>query len=113
MNLSSRPQVLADVIDATTFASVCRAVRRAVCDRLLADDAIAKAIQFGERLVQADIERRRGRLLLRHSAGDITAQADIEALELLLPAIRQPAFRLDAMGCFIVAQTPPRQTADA
>lgn len=113
INLSSRPQILSDVIDAAAFALTCRAVRQAASDRLLSDETIAKAIRVGEQLAQADLERRRNRLGRRHSLGDTMAQAEIEAIEALLPSIQHPALRLDAMGCFLVASTLPRSTVDA
>jgi ATP-dependent helicase HepA len=113
INLSSRPHILSELIDAATFSSICLSVRDAVSSRLLADETIAKAIRLGVRVAQADVERRRNRLMLRNSLGDGMAQADIEAIEKLLPAIQHPAIRLDAMGCFIVANTPPEQMVDA
>ncbi|MDZ4820656.1 MAG: protein DpdE [Planctomycetota bacterium] len=113
VNLSSRPHLLADLIDGTAFANVCRSVRSTVCDRLLADEAIAKLIESGVALAKADLQRRTNRFLRRDVLGDTIARAEIETIEMLIPAIRQPAVRLDAMGCFIVASTRPRQTVDA
>jgi hypothetical protein len=101
------------VIDPSAFANICRSVRRSAFDRLLADQAIENAIQSAERLAQADLQRRRNRLLRPNSQSDLVAHADLDAIEILLPAIRKPAFRLDAMGCFIIAPTPPRQPVDA
>ena len=113
VNLSSRPEMLAEVIDPSAFANICRSVRLSAFDRLLADETIEKAIQSAERLAQADLQRRRNRLLRPNSHSDPVAHADLDAIEMLVPAIRKPAFRLDAMGCFIVASTPPRRTVDA
>jgi hypothetical protein len=58
-------------------------------------------------------QRRRIRLRQRRSAGDLAAQADIEAIEAILPAITSPAVKLDAMGCFIVSAEPPSLEAHA
>ena len=39
------------------------------------------------------------------------ARTDIELIEAILPSIREPAIRLDAMGCFVVAQHAPKHSA--
>jgi ATP-dependent helicase HepA len=113
VNLSSRMHVLADLIAINEFANICSSVRRIVRDRLLADESVSKLVSSGVALAQSDLQRRRNRLMRTSDQGDSFAKAEIEAIEALLPAIRQPSVRLDAMGCFIVAATPPRQTIDA
>ena len=74
---------------------------------LAAESDIVNRITTGVHLAEADLERHRNRLLRRQSAGDAMARADLELIEAILPSIREPSIRLDAMGCFIVAQHPP------
>jgi len=107
-NLSSRPKFLEQVIDAEAFQGCCRSVRDIARESLRATPDMQQMIQSAAALLAADIERRRNRLAHRHSSGDILALADLEMLEALVPAITEPAVRLDAMGCFIVASHPPR-----
>jgi ATP-dependent helicase HepA len=103
LNLASRPEILNTMIDPESFAALCRTIRDVVTSRLRGDEKLAVAIQRGVRLLEADIDRRRNRLIAEN---DVTNQ-DLGELELLLPAIGAPSVRLDAMGCFIVSNTPP------
>ena len=113
LNLSSRPQILANIIDPSAFAAVCANVRKSVSERLLADATLATAIERGAQLLKADIDRRRNRLIRGQPCGDPTAEQDLQVLESLVPAIQNPAVRLDAMGCFIVSNCAPTQVFDA
>lgn len=113
VNLSSRPQILANVIDPSSFAVVCGSVRNLVSRRLFAEETLAVAIARGVKLLQADIDRRRNRLVRRQMLGDPAAEQDLQELEFLLPAIQTPALRLDAMGCFVVSNCAPTQVPDA
>jgi ATP-dependent helicase HepA len=108
VNLSSRPQALAGVIDPATFAALCRSVRDRTRDTLVAEPTLQDAIATGVRLAGAEIERRRGRLRQRHATGDAAARADLELIEALLPGLARPAVKLDAMGCFIVSRRAPQ-----
>ena len=110
-NLSSRPRILEQFIDAETYQACCRTVREVARQSLRAAPEMAQLIDSAAALLAADIERRRNRLAHRHSSGDALALADLEMLEALVPAITEPAIRLDAMGCFIVASHPPQSTA--
>lgn len=107
LNLASRPAILNDVLDPTLFARQCRAIRDTARQRILSDPELADAIATGVRAVTLEVERRRARLQRRHAIGDAFAYADIEAFEAILPAIAEPAIRLDAMGCFIISSQPP------
>ncbi len=104
LNLSSRPHLLSAVIEPSQFAALCRSVRDRARDRLLAEPALKDAITAGTRSTAAEVARRRDRLQRRQSAGDGDARADLAALESILPAIVDPAVRLDAMGCFLVSR---------
>ena len=107
INLGSRPQLLAEIIDPAAFQEVCRSVSKGARGRLSAQSDIVDRIITGVHLAEADLERHQNRLLHRQSTGDAMARADIELIEAILPSIREPSVRLDAMGCFIVAQNPP------
>lgn len=107
INLSSRTHILNSVIDPVTFGGVCRTVRDRSRDLLLTEQSLADAIDAAQRLALLEAQRRRNRLRQRHSAGDFSAQADLEGIEAILPAIAKPVIRLDAMGCFLVSRDPP------
>ncbi|MBZ9803383.1 protein DpdE [Mesorhizobium sp. ES1-6] len=108
INLGSRPQLLAEIIDPSAFQRICRAVRDSARGWLAAQPNIIEQIATGVRMAEADLERHRNRLLRRQSAGDAMACADLDLIEGTLPSIRDPSIRLDAMGCFIVAQRRPK-----
>lgn len=107
LNLASRPHILHSVIDAGVFGTLCQRVRKQAAAAVLDDTLLRGAIAAGERLAAAEIERRRMRLRQRHVTGDAAAQADLAAIEALLPAIASPGVTLDSMGCFIVSRHLP------
>jgi ATP-dependent helicase HepA len=107
LNLGSRQHVLADIIDPAAFQQICRNVRDQARSSLATLPLLGEQIAAGERAAHADLERRRNRLLRRQSAGDAMARAEIDLIESILPSITKPAIRLDAMGCFVVAQHAP------
>lgn len=111
INLGSRPQMLAEIIDLSAFQQICRSVRDSARGWLAAQPDVIEQIAAGQRLAEADLERRRNRLRRRQSAGDAMARADIELIEAILPSIREPAIRLDGMGCFVVSQHAPKRSA--
>ena len=113
LNLSSRPEIFSKVIDPSAFATLCVNLRKSVSERLLADETLASAIGRGVSILQADVERRRNRLIQRRFLGDSNAEQDLQELESLVPAIKRPAIRLDAMGCIIVSNCAPQQVFDA
>jgi ATP-dependent helicase HepA len=107
LNLASRQHILDSVIDPATFGSLCRSVRDSCRGSLLAEKSLSETIATAERLAAAEVERRQIRLRQRYSSGDLAVQAEIQAIESILPAISTPALRLDSMGCFIVSAEPP------
>lgn len=113
VNLTSRPHILASVIDPVSFGALCRSVRDRCRSVLLAEKSLGDAVAAAERLAMGEVERRRIRLRQRYAAGDLAAHADIRAIESILPAIASPAVKLDAMGCFIVSNEPPSLEAHA
>ncbi|MEQ1899555.1 MAG: protein DpdE [Devosia sp.] len=112
LNIGSRPQLLAEIIEFSTFQQVCRSVRDGARGWLASQKALVEQIAAGALLAEADINRRRSRLLRRESAGDAMAHNELGLIESILPSIREPTIRLDAMGCFIVAQNALRGRAD-
>ncbi len=110
-NLSSRLTLLDQVIDPEAFQACCRTVRDVARHSLRADPEMEGIVRSGAALLASDVERLRNRISRRRSSGDALALADLEMLEALLPAIAEPAVRLDAMGCFIIASRPPQGTA--
>lgn len=113
MNLSSRPHLLESVVDPVAFGELCRSTRDRSRTVLLADKSLSEAVSAAERLALGELARRRNRLRRRYSAADIAAQAEIRALESILPAIAKPSVKLDAMGCFIVSREPPSLDTNA
>lgn len=107
INLGSRPQTFAEIIDPSTFQRTCRSVRDGARRELARHAEFAAEVASGAALAEAELRRRGDRLLRRKSAGDAMARADIELIQSILPGIREPAVRLDAMGCFVVAQSAP------
>jgi len=111
INVGSRPQMLAESIDISTFQQICRSVRDSARDWFVAQTDVRERIATAVRLAEAELERRRNRLRRRQSTGDAMARTDIELIEAILPSIRQPAIRLESMGCFIVSQHAPKRSA--
>jgi ATP-dependent helicase HepA len=107
VNLGSRPQTFAEIIDPSAFQRICRSVRDGARRELAGQAEFAGQVASGAALAEAELKRRGDRLLRRQSAGDAMASADIELIQSILPGIREPAIRLDAMGCFVVAQRAP------
>lgn len=107
INLGSRPQLLSEIIDPPVFQQICRRIRDEARDKLATRPDIVEEITAGVRQAQADVERHRIRLLRRQSAGDHAARIDLDLISAIVPSIREPSIRLDAMGCFIIAAQPP------
>ena len=111
LNLGSRPHILAEFIDAAAFPAVCRRVRDNALQTLSAQPAVLSAIKAATTLAENDLQRRKSRLQRRQSAGDRMAREDIVLIESILPSIRSPAIRLDAMGCFILGTAVPARSS--
>jgi len=109
INLSSRPELLATVIDAASFEHCCRVVRDA------ATIAIGESYEFRNKVEQAscdasaDLRRRRSRYDRRSSGGDATAPDDLEAAQRVVASVSSPAIRVDAIGCFVVSRDRPME----
>lgn len=102
LNLGSRPHLLAEIVDPSTFQSICRDARDSVRQRLARQPEVADRIARAARSAASDLERRQRRLQRSQSAADAMTRADIDLIEAILAGIREPAIRLDAMGCFVV-----------
>jgi len=112
INLGSRPQTFASIISPSAFQQICRSVRDLGRVALAGQAELADQVAAGAALAEYDIRRRSDRLERRQSAGDAGAYAEIALIREILPSIREPAIRLDAMGCFVVAQRPPERRGD-
>lgn len=102
INLGSRPEMLADYIDPTSFETVCSNARNRARLVLTETPRVLKAIADATMRATEDLQRGRSRLQRRHSAGDKMAKDDLALIESILPSISMPAIRLDAMGSFVV-----------
>lgn len=111
INLGSRPQMLADIIDPSAFQTICLSIRDAARERLALTDEMALAITRAVTMAETDLGRYERRMTRRISSDEASAQSDIDAMKSILEAIRQPSIRLDAMGCFIVAQHASKSLA--
>ncbi len=110
LNLSSRPNIFEQVIDIESFRQCCRGVRDSARSAVRALPELQGLIEAGEDLARRDIRRYRNRLARRQPRGEELARADIAQLESILLSVSNPKIRLDAMGCFIVAQHQPERT---
>lgn len=113
VNLGSRPQLLEDLIDQASFQLCCRAVRDKTRFALHAMPEIKNCVDAAGRAAQADLDRYRNRMVRRSSIGDSLALADIAMLESIVPSVVDPLIRLDAMGCFVIANYSPKRGAHA
>ncbi len=114
INLGSRPNAMAQAIDPALFGDVVTRVRASGEARLRADDAFAArqadALERHRReafRARRSLERRRE--LHRAERGrDLPGAAqELEALDLIEAAVRDPAVRLDEMGLLVVSGQAP------
>jgi ATP-dependent helicase HepA len=106
--LSQRLHFLEQVIDLESFKACCRTVRDQAFAAVRSRADVEEMVRSARDLANADLERRRIRLERRQASGDRIARTDVEMLQALLPAVQNPAVRVDAMGCFIIASHSPR-----
>lgn len=114
INLGSRPNAMAQAIDPALFGDVVARVRTAGEVRLRADDAFAArqadALERHRReMFRARRSLDRRRELHRAERGrDLPGAArELEALDLIEAAVRDPAVRLDEMGLLVVSGQAP------
>ncbi|MCB2399368.1 protein DpdE [Rhizobium ruizarguesonis] len=108
INLGSRPQLLADIIDPSAFQRICLSIREKARESLASRSEIWSALSAGAALAQADLERHERRMVQGHSIGELSAQTDVDTIRSILSIISEPSIRLDAMGCIIVAADAPK-----
>lgn len=102
INLGSRPDLFASIIDPGQFAQICRSVRDKALASFLDSDAFRAETNQAKAAAQAEYEQRRSRLDRRAAAGENIAN-ELAAAEAVLVAVSQPSVRIDAMGFFIVS----------
>ncbi|RKZ93278.1 MAG: hypothetical protein DRR19_01675 [Candidatus Parabeggiatoa sp. nov. 1] len=114
-NLGNRLDTLHNIIDTEIFISLCRQVRD-ISERRLRESAV-----FQERLSTAiaaariEIEHCNERLKQRQAVQQRelsqsiapSVERDIALNEMLLQSIEKPLVRLDAIGFFVIAGSPP------
>ncbi|MGO7283314.1 hypothetical protein ACCT25_13130, partial [Rhizobium ruizarguesonis] len=112
INLGSRPQLLAEIIDPSAFQGICLSVRDKARETIASRSDIASAISSGVALAEADLERHERRMMQGYSTGEASAQIDIEIIRSILRIISQPSIRLDAMGSIILAPHAPKHAGN-
>ena len=104
MNLGSRPEILAEIIDPNQLALCTRHVRDSARDTLLREEGYVECVTRALDRLEASMERHRIRAERAAAFGaDVSgAHAEIAVLETLRPAIKHPDVRLEAIGCFVI-----------
>ena len=104
VNLGSRPEILAEIIDPDHLALRTRQVRDSARDTLLLEENYAECVTRALDRLEGSIKRHRNRLAraVAFGANVSVAGAEIAVLETLRPAIKHPDVRLEAMGCFVI-----------
>lgn len=104
VNLASRPQNMASIIGPDIFRRLCEDIRDQGANLLRIQTEMQSRIEVAMGQILSDLERHRNSLHHRRQLLDDDVQADFALIEHILPSIREPAIRLDAMGCLIVGQ---------
>lgn len=102
INLGSRPELFASIVDPGQFAEICRSVREKAVPTFLNSEAFRDRSSRAVATAQADLDRRRARLARRAAAGEVVSD-ELAAAEAVLAAVSRPSIRLDAIGLFIVS----------
>ena len=102
INLGSRPELFARIIDPGQFAEICRSVRENAVSTFLVSEAFRDQTRKAVATARADLERRRARLARRAGSGEMDSD-ELAAAEAVLAAVSRPTVRLDAIGMFIVS----------
>lgn len=102
INLGSRPELFASIIDPGQFSQICRSVRENALSTFCDSEAFRDQINQAATIARADVERRRARLQRRAVAGEVI-EDELTAAEAVLEAVSSPTVRLDAIGFFIVS----------
>ena len=104
VNLGSRPEILAKIIDPDHLALRTRQVRDSARDTLLREEGCVECVARALDRLEGSMVRHRNRVERAAAFGaDVSgARAEMAVLETLRPAIKYPDVRLEAMGCFVV-----------
>lgn len=110
LNLGSRQDLLGDLVDKTAFQAICRAIRETAREQVLGSDMHRARVAQAVEAANGDLRRRQRRLsVVTSSTG--ASETDAALIERIIPWISNPRVRLDAMGLFVVARTPPDRSA--
>lgn len=117
-NLGSRHQALAAVVDHADFVRLCREARARSEDLLRSSASFTSLVEEADRRARRELGLRNDRLRQRAAATEREGQAvdpqierEIAVNEAIVAAVADPVVRLDAIGFFIIAGTPPEGTA--
>lgn len=102
INLGSRSELFASIIDPGQFAETCRSVRKNAVSTFLGGEAFRNHVSKAVATAQTDLDRRRARLARRAASGEMVSD-ELAAAEAVLEAVSRPSVRLDAIGMFIVS----------
>jgi ATP-dependent helicase HepA len=98
INLGSRPNLMATIMEASAFADLCRSMRSRAEDYIKRSDSYTACTAKAARRAKLDEVRTSAR------GGD----HDGRAIHQLLAAVEAPRIRLDSMGFVVLSGEPPR-----
>lgn len=102
INLGSRSELFASIIDPGQFAEICRSVREDALSTFLGSEAFRDQSSKAVVTARTDLEWRRSRLARRAASGEMVSD-ELATAEAVLAAVSRPSVRLDAIGIFIVS----------
>jgi ATP-dependent helicase HepA len=113
-NLGSRHQALAAVVDHADFVHLCREARARSEDLLRSSASFTLLVEQAALRARNELGLRNDRLRQRAAAAereskvaDPQIEREIAVNEVIVAAVADPSVRLDSIGFFIVASTPP------
>ena len=108
-NLGSRRSALDDLIDRTAFEAICRSVRDGAADALSRSESHRARTERAVEAAEADLSRHERRL----TGQGLKTAHEIDLLRAILPGLKSPSVRLDAMGLFVISASPPVRVTHA
>ena len=115
VNLKNRPDVLNQVVDFDFLASLLPLVKNTASCFLRDSETYVRKMRACERVAREDFENRTLRLRMQYEHTDLTDKQRksrlLESLifeEAITKAVLEPQIRLESIGLFILAATPPK-----
>jgi ATP-dependent helicase HepA len=113
-NLGSRHEAMFSVVSPHTFRDLCIQVRQRSEEMIWKSSRFQQALQVAIQHAHRDLltrlqylERRREALQRLEETADPTIELEISINRAIMAAIQKPGVRLDAVGCFIISNSPP------